>query len=445
MTIDQAAFNQIAASLARHFDSLYYVDIDTGEFIQFLPSRSHDGIEFPDQGTDFFTLASGNAIKYIHPSDQDLIARFYDRTKIRELLSQNDSVSAICRGLHNGMIRHFRHIIIRCDDDKHIICCLEDINDEIKEKEEQKRNLQSAEIMARRDELTGIKNRNAFKEQAARIDEMIKNGAQPDPFGVVMCDVNDLKMINDTRGHSFGDEAIQRTSRMICNVYKHSPVYRVGGDEFAVVLNDIDYENRDELLGQLKDESDANARSRSGPTIACGMAVFEPGKDDSLNTVYKRADSLMYENKKEIKARKLAETGRRTDPFDTPISDERRRALDSMFGALYTVAGKGYVFLNDMRYDFSRWSLSLIDDFGLESEYMYRADKVWLEYIHPDDIEAYKTAVELAIRGEGVLQSLHYRARRSDGSYVILYTRCFILSGSSGEPEYFGGIMIPQV
>ena len=76
---------------------------------------------------------------------------------------------------------------------------------------------------------------------------------------------------------------------------------------------------------------------------------------------------------------------------------------------------------------------------------MYRADKVWLEYIHPDDIEAYKTAVELAIRGEGVLQSLHYRARRSDGSYVILSTRCFILSGSSGEPEYFGGIMIPQV
>ena len=51
-----------------------------------------------------------------------------------------------------------------------------------------------------------------------------------------------------------------------------------------------------------------------------------------------------------------------------------------MFGAMVTVSGGGYVFLNDMRYDFSRWALSLVDDFGLESEYMYHADKIWEKY-----------------------------------------------------------------
>lgn len=61
---------------------------------------------------------------------------------------------------------------------------------------------------------------------------------------------------------------------------------------------------------------------------------------------------------------------------NTPITDERKRLLDGLFGALYTVAGEGYVYINDMKYDFSRWSLSLIDDFGMDSEYMYHAEQI---------------------------------------------------------------------
>ena len=61
--------------------------------------------------------------------------------------------------------------------------------------------------------------------------------------------------------------------------------------------------------------------------------------------------------------------------------------LDSLFGALLTVAGGGYIYLCDLRYDYSRWALSIIDDFGLKSEYMYHADKIWRDYIHPDDLE----------------------------------------------------------
>ena len=444
MTIDQAAFNQIANTLARHFDSLYYVEIETGEFVQFLPSRSMEDISFPDSGADFFALAQENARRFVHPAEQEAMLLMYDKSRIRENLAATDSISMICRGVLNGKVSHLRHIMLRCDDGEHVICCLENIDDEIKEKEEQERNLQSAELMARRDELTGIKNKNAFAEQAALLDQRIKEGVQYLPFGIVMCDVNDLKRINDTRGHSFGDEVIQRTSRMICNVFKHSPVYRVGGDEFAVILSDYDYDHRETLLQELRDESDANTRSRSGPTVASGMAVFEPGRDENVNAVFERADSLMYENKKIIKSRKLMEGFRKLESLDTPIPDERRRLLDSLFGALYTVAGEGYVYINDMRYDFSRWSLSLIYDFGLKSQYMYHAGLIWQDYIHPDDKEVYKEAVDAALNGNAELRPIHYRARRTDGSYVLLATRCFVLSDKDGEPEYFGGIIIPK-
>ena len=128
--------------------------------------------------------------------------------------------------------------------------------------------------------------------------------------------------------------------------------------------------------------------------------------------------------------------------IDTPITDERRRLLDGLFDAMYTIAGSGYVYLNDMKYDFSRWSLSLIDDFGMESEYMYHADKIWQEYIHPDDLSAYKEAVDAVLSGDAEVRPVVYRARKKDGTYVLLSTRGFVLSDRDGNPDYFGGIII---
>ena len=102
------------------------------------------------------------------------------------------------------------------------------------------------------------------------------------------------------------------------------------------------------------------------------------------------------------------------------------------------------MYLNDMRYDFSRWSISLVDDFNLESEYMYHADRIWQNYVHPEDLQVYRKAVDTAICGNAQVTPFYYRARMADGTYVMLTTRAFILSDSDGNPDYFGGIIIPQ-
>lgn len=95
-----------------------------------------------------------------------------------------------------------------------------------------------------------------------------------------------------------------------------------------------------------------------------------------------------------------------------------------------------------MKYYFSRWSLPLIDDFGLESEYMYHAEKIWQEYIHPDDMAAYKEAVDAVLSGAAEVRPILYRTRKKDGTYALLSTRGFILSDKDGNPDYFGGIII---
>ena len=442
MTFDYETNNLIALSLAGHFECVYLVDLETGRYIVFADNESVSNSEYPEGGDDFFTDAKKNAGLFIHPDDLEYMVNLYSKDQMLLNLSENGVFTTIFRAVVDGKIFRMRHVEIMCKDGKHIVCCLENIEEEISRSEEKERDLQSAQLMARRDDLTGVRNSNAYREYILSIDSEIASGKEPAPFGIVMFDVNDLKLINDTRGHSFGDEVIQRASRMICEIYKHSPIFRVGGDEFIAVLSEHDYEQRDDLIRKLREESLANKRSRSGPVLACGMAVFDPEIDNGADSVYARADQLMYSDKKALKSMSAKDGFMNMNKIDTPITDERRRLLDGLFDAMYTIAGSGYVYLNDMKYDFSRWSLSLIDDFGMESEYMYHADKIWQEYIHPDDLSAYKEAVDAVLSGDAEVRPVVYRARKKDGTYVLLSTRGFVLSDKDGNPDYFGGIII---
>ena len=442
MTFDYETNNLIALSLAGHFECVYLVDLETGRYIVFADNESVSNSEYPEGGDDFFTDAKKNAGLFIHPDDLEYMVNLYSKDQMLLNLSENGVFTTIFRAVVDGKIFRMRHVEIMCKDGKHIVCCLENIEEEISRSEEKERDLQSAQLMARRDDLTGVRNSNAYREYILSIDSEIASGKEPAPFGIVMFDVNDLKLINDTRGHSFGDEVIQRASRMICEIYKHSPIFRVGGDEFVAVLSEHDYEQRDDLIRKLREESLANKRSRSGPVLACGMAVFDPEIDNGADSVYARADQLMYSDKKALKSMSAKDGFMNMNKIDTPITDERRRLLDGLFDAMYTIAGSGYVYLNDMKYDFSRWSLSLIDDFGMESEYMYHADKIWQEYIHPDDLSAYKEAVDAVLSGDAEVRPVVYRARKKDGTYVLLSTRGFVLSDRDGNPDYFGGIII---
>lgn len=162
------------------------------------------------------------------------------------------------------------------------------------------------------DSLTNVKNKHAYDDTVEYINKKIRNGTAE--FAVIMCDLNYLKHINDNLGHIAGDEAIRKTASILCKAFPLSTVFRIGGDEFAVLPTGLDYARIDEKLDALKTmlESQRNISDNylERISLAFGCAVFERGKDTTYQEVFECADKIMYEEKKKIHARDGISTDR---------------------------------------------------------------------------------------------------------------------------------------
>ena len=163
----------------------------------------------------------------------------------------------------------------------------------------------SLDILAYTDSLTGVKNHAAYSHIKEKMEAKIRH----DPhcsFAVAVMDVNNLKKTNDAYGHKAGDALIIGATRLMCTIFDHSPVCRIGGDEFVAILENSDYENRDELQQKFMKQMNVTtffAGNEEHPlTAALGIAVYRSEFHTSFAEVFQEADTAMYENKAQFKA-----------------------------------------------------------------------------------------------------------------------------------------------
>ena len=175
-----------------------------------------------------------------------------------------------------------------------------ELEEALKQIRDQQRELGTAKKLVNTDPLTGVRNKNAYLQREDVVNDLIMNRSVCD-FAVVVVDLNGLKLINDTYGHDAGDEYIKSASKLICDHFKHSPVYRIGGDEFAVVLMGEDHSNRREIVGALNDRIERNLRNGK-VVMAVGISDYRRDDDRQVRNVFERADAAMYERKRELKA-----------------------------------------------------------------------------------------------------------------------------------------------
>ena len=156
------------------------------------------------------------------------------------------------------------------------------------------------------DALTKVMSRFSFDNKINEIDKKIKESPADIKFAVCECDLNNLKTINDSFGHDTGDTYIINCCKTICNFFKHSPVYRIGGDEFVAILQTDDYEKIEQIKEELFEFSITEMKKQISvserKSFASGFAVYNPQYDKSFSDVMKRADIEMYENKRMLKS-----------------------------------------------------------------------------------------------------------------------------------------------
>ena len=158
-------------------------------------------------------------------------------------------------------------------------------------------------MLAYKDALTHVGSKIAYDNAARALAQGITDGNVTE-FGIVMIDLNNLKLINDSYGHANGNTYISGACHIICIIFKHSPVFRIGGDEFIAILKGDDYAARHELVEQARQkffetENDNAKDPWERYSVAIGMAEYKAG--DTVDTVFKRADEDMYQNKQNMK------------------------------------------------------------------------------------------------------------------------------------------------
>lgn len=155
------------------------------------------------------------------------------------------------------------------------------------------------------DALTSLKNRTAYENAKTMLKNHYLSG-DGTKFAIVVFDLNNLKRVNDELGHGAGDVYIKNSSELICHTFKHSPVYRVGGDEFVAILKNSDYLIKEELLYNFRKDVEKKS-SEDIPvmdrvSVASGMADSEEIIDEDIESIFRIADERMYENKRLMKA-----------------------------------------------------------------------------------------------------------------------------------------------
>ncbi|MCF8105666.1 MAG: PAS domain S-box protein [Desulfohalobiaceae bacterium] len=148
--------------------------------------------------------------------------------------------------------------------------------------------------MSFHDSLTELYNRNYFEEEMKRLQD-----GRHAPLGIIVCDVDGLKSINDTLGHEHGDDLLVNTASILRSNFRASDIIaRIGGDEFSILIPQTSHKDMEKLVQRLRTyvEKFNNSGSKIPISLSIGYAVCEEQPAD-MQEIFRKADQMMYREK----------------------------------------------------------------------------------------------------------------------------------------------------
>ncbi len=304
MLKESITYTNIALALIKNYFRIYYVNTINDEYTQYSIDTESKRLVIEDEGVRFFEECIVQAKKYLPEQYQTKFLNLLKKENLLKELSENKKVGLEYKqyigGFKEENLVNVSLLALKLfNDENHIIIAISNIDAKVKKEEEYAKTLEHEMALARKDALTGCFNRYSYLELEGILNKKIKQGKSLE-FSVVICDINDLKIVNDTLGHEAGDRYIIDAKQMLSDVFHNSGIYRIGGDEFVLILEGSDYYKRDYLIEIIHKKSLYN-KANNKVVLACGYSDFDNKIDRSFVSVFIRADQSMYQNKKELK------------------------------------------------------------------------------------------------------------------------------------------------
>ncbi len=288
MRAEEVAFARIAA-LAGDYICIYIVDPETNRYIEYNASGGDEGLGLARQGEDFFNESRRNSAGLIYAEDLRRFYAMFTKENILREIEQN-GIFALRYRLMMGsepVYCNVKGAMLQEQEGPKLIIGVNNVDSQTRREQEYERMLYTARSKANLDTLTGVKNRSAYENMSNNLAHQIEEGEQV-RYAIAICRVNGLDEINETKGREEGDRLLKEACAVICKTFKHSPVFRVAGAEFAAVAQGHDYEHVDELVAELVTSS--HEGDLAGTVITCGMAKYDGS--GNVASVFERADAL---------------------------------------------------------------------------------------------------------------------------------------------------------
>ena len=298
MEQERESFLRMSA-LAGNYLAIYAVDPVTEHFIRYNATEEYESLQADSEGDCFFESSLKNADRVICPEDVPLFCREFTKDNVlKEIAKDGDFILRYRLMIEDGLkYVQMRAVSVEEKDGEKLLIGISDIDALVRREAELSSRLEESNKIATRDALTGVKNKYSYLTAKADLEKKIAE-KECEGFAIGMFDTNDLKITNDTIGHAAGDAYLRKACALICDVFTHSPVFRIGGDEFALIATGHDYENL-EVLKQEMQERMEYSELTGIPILACGYASGT--SEDDVEAVFEKADSNMYEEKRRLK------------------------------------------------------------------------------------------------------------------------------------------------
>lgn len=306
----------------------------------------------------------------------------------------------------------------------------------MKDSEEYKLLLERANY----DDLTKVLNRRAGKEYLEGLLDKAKS--EKKMISVALCDINDLKQVNDKFGHREGDHMLRyAASTMTRQLGAYDLVFRLSGDEFVMAYYDESQKNAEkrmeEILKQLEEKRKENGIFYE-VSFSFGFVEIYPGEHYTVSDVIAKADSKMYIQKRSYHIMRAKQKLRLQNGAEgiRQFEYDKEHLYDAL---LYST--DDYIFVGNMKTGTFRYPPAMVEEFGLPGQVVENAAAFWGEIIHPHDEKGFLESNQEIADGRTEYHDIEYRARNVRGEWIWLRCRGKMIRDRQGVPNLFAGMI----